>query len=180
MTNYKKYDLIIIGWGEAAFSVAMTAESFGINSDDWKKNIRRNRCECWMCSKQKSIRIWWNYIFLKKTSYKTIIPCENNFDFFDVITNKDNLAKELRNKKYYDVLSKFENVDLIEVNTSFLSNKRIKMKYDKDFQSSEYILEGEKFIIATGSSPNIPNFKDIEIIDCLTNVEAISIKNHVP
>ena len=82
--------------------------------------------------------------------------------------------KELRNKKYYDVLSKFENVDLIEGNASFLSNKRIKMKYDKDFQSSEYILEGEKFIIATGSSPNIPNFKDIENIDYLTNVEVLS------
>lgn len=54
------------------------------------------------------------------------------------------------------------------------------MKYDKDFQSSEYILEGEKFIIATGSLPNILNFKVIENIDCLTNVEAISIKNHLP
>lgn len=32
MTNYKKYDLIIIGGGEAAFSVAMTAESFGIKT----------------------------------------------------------------------------------------------------------------------------------------------------
>lgn len=175
MNDYKKYDLIIIGGGAAAFSAAIKAESFGIKTAMIERKTLGGTCVSVGCVPSKNLLGFGEIIFSsKKPTYKTIIPCENNFDFFDVITNKDKLVKELRNKKYYDVLSKFENVDLIEGNASFLSNKRIKMKYDKDFQSSEYILEGEKFIIATGSSPNIPNFKDIENIDYLTNVEALS------
>ena len=95
MTNYKKYDLIIIGGGSAAFNAAIKAESFGIKTVMIERKTLGGTCVNVGCVPGKNLLGFGEIIFSsKKPSYKTIIPCENNFDFFDVITNKDNLVKE--------------------------------------------------------------------------------------
>jgi mercuric reductase len=81
---------------------------------------------------------------------------------------KDNLVKSIRKQKYYDVLSSLENVKLIEENASFVTPKKVRV--------NGKALEADKFIIATGSSPSIPQLKGIENIDYLTNNEALSMK----
>lgn len=101
-------------------------------------------------------------------SYSSISPVSNYLDFTEIIQNKNNLVRLLRNSKYEQVLSAFENVRLIEGEASFVSHKAIKVNGKK--------IEADKFIIVTGSSPIIPSIKGIDIVDYLTNVEALSLK----
>lgn len=67
------------------------------------------------------------------------------------------------------MLQSLENVELIEASASFVSPKKIKVGRDK-------ILEADKFILATGSSPSIPPFNGLANVDYLTNNEALSLK----
>ena len=93
-------DLIIIDGGEAAFSVAIKTESFGIKTAMSERKTLGGTGVNVGCVPSKNLLGFGEIIFSsKKPSYKTIIPCENNFDFFDVITNKDNLAKRTWQQK---------------------------------------------------------------------------------
>src|SRR5215212_6082417 len=119
-------------------------------------------------------------ISAQKPNSAAITSCNSNFDFTKAILDKDNLVKGLRQKKYSDVLSSFSNIDFIEGEVSFISNRKIRVSRVKfqDYNNSNesVLLESDKFIIATGSSPYIPSFKGIENIDYLTNIEALSLK----
>jgi len=41
--------------------------------------------------------------------------------------DKEHIIKGLRKQKYYNVLSNLDNVDLIEANASFVSDKKLKV-----------------------------------------------------
>ncbi|HEX9320285.1 MAG TPA: mercury(II) reductase, partial [Nitrososphaeraceae archaeon] len=100
-------------------------------------------------------------------SYSSISPCNQNFEFAETITTKDNLVKTLRNEKYYDILSRLEYVSFIEGTASFVSDRKVKVNDNK--------IEADKFIIATGSSPYIPVIKGLDTVAYITNVEALSL-----
>lgn len=104
----------------------------------------------------------------REPPYTSIHPCESDFDFAKTIDAKDMLVKGLRKQKYYDVLQSLENVELIEASASFVSPKKVKV--------NGKLIEANKFIIATGSSPHSPKFKGMENVQYLTNSEALALK----
>lgn len=169
-----KYDLIIIGGGAAAFSAAIKAESHGVKTAMIERELLGGTCVNVGCIASKNLLGAGEILHSsEKPVYPSILPCDSDFDFSKITKDKDNLVKYLRKQKYYDVLSSFENVKLIEGSVSFVSNKTLKVNNDGN---SKKILEGNKFIIATGSSPSIPLFKGIDNVDYLTNNEALSLK----
>lgn len=181
MTISTDYKLIIIGGGAAAFSAAIKAELEGVKTAMIERGTLGGTCVNVGCVPSKNLLgVGEQIISAQKPIYASITACNSSFDFTKAILDKDNLVKGLRQKKYYDVLSSFSNVEFIEGEASFISNRKIRINRDKHYDiknpTERIFLESDKFIIATGSSPHIPLFRGIEKIDYLTNVEALSIK----
>jgi mercuric reductase len=180
LTISNEFKLIIIGGGAAAFSAAIKAESEGVKTAMIEKGTLGGTCVNVGCVPSKNLLgVGEQIISAKKPNYAAITAYNSSFDFTKAILDKDNLVKGLKQKKYCDVLSSFSNVEFIEGEASFISNRKIRIIRDKhyDNNSAERIfLESDKFIIATGSSPHIPSFRGIETVDYLTSVEALSLK----
>ena len=181
MTISHEYKLIIIGGGAAAFSAAIKAELEGVKTAMIERGTLGGTCVNVGCVPSKNLLGVGEKIFsAQKPNYAAITACTPIFDFTKAILDKDNLVKGLRQKKYYDVFSSFSNVEFIEGEASFISNRKIRISRDKHYDNNNPVkrifLESDKFIIATGSSPHIPSFRGIENIDYLTNVEALSLK----
>jgi mercuric reductase len=177
----KEYKLIIIGGGAAGFSAAIKAELEGIKTAMIERGILGGTCVNVGCIPSKNLLgIGEKIISSYKPNSAAITSCNSSFDFTKAILDKDNLVNGLRQKKYSDVLSSFSNIDFIQGEVSFLSNRKIRVSRgnfkDYDNSNERVLLKSDKFIIATGSSPYIPSFKGIENIDYLTNVEALSLK----
>jgi len=176
MPDSSKYELIIIGGGAAAFAAAFKAEAYGVKTAMIERGLLGGTCINVGCVPSKNLLGAGELIHSsKEPTYSSIMSCEIDFDFSQTIVNKDKLVKNLRKQKYYDVISPLENVELIEANASFVSDKKLKINNRNDSGEIK-IIEADKFIIAAGSSPSIPPFKGIEEVDYLTSNEALSLK----
>jgi mercuric reductase len=164
-----KYDLIIIGGGAAAFSAAIKANTHGVKALMIERAALGGTCVNVGCIPSKNLLGAGEILHLAKDPpYPSIFSCDSEFDFRKTVDAKDNLVKSIRKQKYYDVLSSLENVELIEESASFIAPKKVRV--------DGKALEADKFIIATGSSPSIPQLRGIENVDYLTNNEALSLK----
>ncbi len=74
---------------------------------------------------------------------------------------KQKLIKTLRQKKYVDILNSLENLEFIEGRAKFVSSDSIKV--------NEKIISSDKFIIATGAAPFIPDNYGLSASEYLTN-----------
>lgn len=165
-----KYDMIIIGGGAAAFSAAIKADMHDVKAAMIERAVLGGTCVNVGCVPSKNLLGAGEILHsAREPSYPSIHSCDSDFDFAKAIADKDSLVETLRKQKYYDVLQSLENVELIEASASFVSPKKIKVGRDK-------ILEADKFILATGSSPSIPPFNGLANVDYLTNNEALSLK----
>jgi mercuric reductase len=169
MLDSSKYELVIIGGGAAAFAAAFKAEAHGVKTAMIERGLLGGTCINVGCVPSKNLLGAGEILHSsKQPTYSSILPCNPDFDFPKTITDKDNLIKYLRKQKYYNVLSNLDNVHLIESNASFVSDKKLKV--------NGKILEADKFIIATGSSPSVPPIRGIDKVNYLTNNEALSLK----
>ncbi len=81
---------------------------------------------------------------------------------------KDDIVLNLRTAKYSNVVESLPNTRFIKGSARFISKNQVKV----DGQ----VIQGKKFLIATGSSPSIPRIEGIDRVNYLTNVEALSLK----
>jgi len=150
-----KYDLIIIGGGSGGFASAIQANELGL------KTLLVN----------SSLPIGGTCVNVGCVPSKALIHFakDKNFDFFQAIEKELDLVKELRREKYEEVLKNLENVEFIESKARFVSENEIEINGQK--------FQGEKFIIATGSTANVPPIEGIKEVGYLTHISALSNKN---
>jgi len=168
-----RYDLIIIGGGTAAFSAAIKANSYGVKALMIERATLGGTCVNIGCVPSKNLLGAGEILHLAKNPhYPSVFSCDSEFDFRKTVSAKDNLVKTLRKQKYHDVLSSLENVELMEESASFVTPNKVKV--------NGKMLEADKFILATGSSPSVPRFKGIENVSYLTNNEVLSLEEKPP
>jgi mercuric reductase len=163
-----KYDLIIVGGGTAAFAAAFKANNYGIKSAMIERGVLGGTCVNVGCIPSKHLLGAGDILYSSKyPMYASISSCESKFDFTKTTADKDYLVKTLRKEKYYDVFDGL-NVDLIKGQASFVSEKQLKV--------NGKVIEADKYIIATGSSPSVPPTKGIDKVDYITSKDALSLK----
>lgn len=168
----KKYDLIILGTGSAGFAAAIKASELGKKFAMIENGKIGGTCVNVGCVPSKRLlRVSDVYYYSKNYGFSGIKASKSSLNFSEVIKQKDELVTSMRKNKYADVFKNLESGTFIEGRGVFVSKNRI--------QVGNEIINADKFIIATGSSPNIVKFKGIEKVDYLTNVEALSL-NEVP
>lgn len=169
MTKIKKFDLIILGAGSAAFAAAIRASDLGKKIAMIEKETIGGTCVNVGCVPSKRLLHVGNvHYYSKKHGFKGIKTGDTSVDFSAVARQKDELVESLRKNKYVDVIENLPGVTFIEGKGVFVSRNEVKV--------GNKVLRADKFLIATGSSPNIVKLKGIDKVNYLTNVEALSLK----
>lgn len=163
------YDLIIVGAGSAGFAAAIKASELGKKTALIEKATIGGTCVNVGCVPSKRLlHVGDEYYYSRSNRFKGIETKEISLDFAEVIQDTDDLVKQMRQSKYIDVLKSLSNTVFLQGTGVFVSKNEVKV-------GSE-VLKAKKFLIATGSSPNIPKFDGADKVGFLTNVEALSGK----
>jgi len=163
------YDLIIIGGGAGAFAA-------GIKANELKQKTliingglpAGGTCVNVGCVPSKILVHAGEVIHNARHHAVPGIDIEvKNIDFKKIIEHELGMVEHFRNEKYQEILGNLEHVTYIEGMASFSGEK-------------EVVVNGEaftatKFIIATGSTANVPPIEGIREAGYLTHIEALSL-----
>jgi mercuric reductase len=152
-------ELAILGYGAAGFAAIIKANELGITPTLIGYGLLGGTCVNVGCvPSKKMLRIGEEYYLGRKR-------CECNENFLGLFREERELVEEMRKVKYEDVLSSYD-VKLIEGKAHFISPNSVKV--------GDKIIESKKIIIATGSSPFIPQIDGLKEVGYWTNVEALN------
>jgi len=165
------FDLIIIGGGSAAFSAAIKAESLGLSTLMINGGLDfGGTCVNVGCVPSKNlIRAAETAYHATHSNFKGVKPKGAAIDYPQIIKDKKALVATLQQQKYMDVVSDFENLTMIKGWAKFVDKKTIIVD-EKDTYTAI------KFIIATGSTTNIPNIEGLNEIGYLTNASLFDLE----
>lgn len=165
----KKYGLVVIGGGAAAFAAAIKANERGVKTAMINDGLPiGGTCVNVGCVPSKHLlEVGNHHYYPKYPVFKAIEPNGGNIDFDLAIGEKDEVIGELRKSNYINIVEGLEHVAFYESRGKFVS--------DREVQVNGEILKGEKFVVATGSRPTILPFEGIEEVDYITNREALSL-----
>lgn len=163
----KNFDLIVIGGGAGAFAAAIRANELGAKTALVNAGLPLGgTCVNVGCVPSKTLL--WAGETLHHTKHHDIPGIElevKNFDFQKVVQDELALVEKLRQEKYEKVLKNLEHVTAIEGKAKFVSKNKIDVNGE--------ILSAEKFIIATGSTANVPPIEGIRETGFVTHIEAL-------
>jgi mercuric reductase len=170
-SNAAHFDLIIIGGGSAAFSAVIKANELGLTTLMVNDGLDfGGTCVNVGCVPSKTlIRAAEAAFNATHSNFAGIKPKGVEIDFARVIKDKKQLVKTLQQKKYMDVVSDFENLQLLKGWAEFINNKTILVNGKDEYTAI-------KFIIATGSATNIPDIEGLKEIGYLTNVTLFDLE----
>jgi mercuric reductase len=166
-----RYDLVILGGGAAAFSAAIRADRNGARALMIDGGTIGGTCVNVGCVPSKRLLAVGDQFFRVANHPFKGLGFEDGWssDFRAVTRAKDRLVASLRKGKYEEVLASLKDVEYIPGKASFASPHEVKV--------GGHRIEGEKFVIATGSSPSAPRIPGLREVGVLTNVEALSLKD---
>jgi mercuric reductase len=164
------FDLVIIGSGSAAFAAALKAAEHESKVAMVEKGTIGGTCVNVGCVPSKNLlRAGELQYYDSNREFPGIKPGRTTMEFRRVIEQKDQIVRGLRKEKYSDVLRSLPSAKLFRGKARFVSKTRVKI--------DGINVDGRKFIVASGSSPRIPQIPGIDRVDYLTNVEVLSLKD---
>ncbi len=165
------FNLIIIGGGSAAFSAAIKAESLGVKTLMVNAGLDfGGTCVNVGCVPSKFlIRAGETAYHATHSNFEGVKPKGVVLDFKKITEQKKKLVAELQQKKYMDVVSDFKQLTMLKATAKFMDDKTIIVDGADKFTA-------DKFLIATGSSTNIPKIEGLKDIDYLTNVTLFDLE----
>lgn len=163
------FDLIIIGGGAGGFAAAIRANELGAKAALINTGLPLGgTCVNVGCVPSKALLYAAEVMHLAR---RHDVPGINlgmaDFDFQKVIEDELGLVEHLRQEKYENVLSKLQNVSLIEGKGRFVSENTVEVNGGS--------LNAEKFIIATGSKASVPPIKGVRETGFITHIEALRL-----
>lgn len=165
----KEFDLLIIGSGSASFAAAIKASELGKKVGIIEEKIIGGTCVNVGCVPSKTlIRAAETKHRIENSAFNGIEAGKSKVDFSRLIKEKDALVEELREAKYTSVLKANPNVTWIAGRGQFLDSQTIRVGEKK--------LTADKILIATGSSPYIPDIPGLKECGYLTSTTAFELK----
>ena len=159
-----RYDLIIIGGGSAAFSAAIKANEFNLKTLMVNDGLPfGGTCVNVGCLPSKAlIRAAETAYHASYSGFAGVRPKGADIDFKRIFHDIRQLVRDMQQKKYLDVVADFPNLTLIKGRAKFIDETTISID-DRGQHTAE------KFIIATGSSTNIPRIEGLDKVGYFTN-----------
>lgn len=166
----KTSDLIIIGGGAGAFAAAIRADELKVKTVMVNAGLPLGgTCVNVGCVPSKTL-LWAGEV-LHTAKHHNIPGIEievKNFNFQKIIQDEVALVERLRKEKYERVLQHLKYVTVIEGKAVFLSPTEIEVNGER--------LSAKKFVIAAGSTANVPPIQNIREIGYITHIEALKLQ----
>ncbi|MBI2989904.1 MAG: mercury(II) reductase [Candidatus Magasanikbacteria bacterium] len=166
----KKFDLIIIGGGAGAFAAAIRANELKAKTAIVNAGLPLGgTCVNVGCVPSKTLLYAGEMLHHAKHHGVAGVELEvKNFDFQKVVQDELSLVEKLRQEKYEKVLKNLEYVTAIEGKAKFVSQNEIEVNGER--------LSAKKFIIAAGSTANVPPIERIREVGFVTHIEALRLE----
>lgn len=157
-----RYDLVILGSGSTAFAAALTAQDIGKTSVMTESRTIGGTCVNRGCLPSKNLIEAAKLIFdAKNPRYPGLEACGPGLkvNFRELIAQKDEVIRVYRDKKYDSLVGGQFNIE--EGRARFLDAHTVEVNGKR--------LIGERFLIATGSRPIVPDIPGLEEVPFLTS-----------
>ncbi len=169
-----RFDLLILGSGSTAFAAAIRAAELGKTAAMTEMRTLGGTCVNRGCLPSKNLieaaRIVWESAHPR---YKGLKPAKMEFDFGELISQKQDVVHSYRDKKYQSILYEEDRIKvfngqarLIDKHTAIVGGQKI---------------SGDQILIATGTRPVVPQIEGLDQVpyltsDLLTSDEAQELK----
>ncbi len=166
--SQKEYDLLIIGSGSAAFSAAIKAVEYGAKVGMIERGIIGGTCVNIGCVPSKTL------LQASKINqsahmnpFNGLHTSAKEVELNNLINQKNKLVDQLRNQKYINLIEAY-GFDLIKGEAKFINESTIEV--------AGQTFSAQRFLIATGASPLLPDIPGLEEIDYLTSTTLLELE----
>ena len=163
-----RYDLAVIGAGSAGFSAAITAAELGANVALIGHGTIGGTCVNVGCVPSKTMIRAAEALHGARAAHRFpgLTGEADMVDWSALITAKDDLVTSLRQKKYVDLLPEYNGVAYLE-GAARLNGQGVLV--------NGATIPAGKIIIATGSSPALPDIPGVTEVPYLTSTAALEL-----
>ncbi len=169
-----EFDLVILGSGSTAFAAAIRAAELDRTAAMTEMRTLGGTCVNRGCLPSKNLieaaRIVWEAAHPR---YKGLKSAKMDFNFAELISQKQDVVHAYRDKKYQSILTDDDNIKVFEGKAELIDAHTVRM--------GESILSGDQILVATGTRPVIPQIEGLDNVpyltsDLLTSDEAQELK----
>lgn len=168
------YDLVVLGSGSTAFAAALRAAEMGKTAVMTEARTVGGTCVNRGCVPSKNLIEAAKLVHeARHPRYPGIERHDVRFDFGEFIRQKDEIISMFRDKKYEGLVGGEENIDVVRGRVAFADKGAVEVDGRR--------IEGERFLVALGSTPVVPEVEGLEEIpymtsDLLTSEEDMELK----
>ncbi len=164
----REYDYIIIGSGAAAFASAIEASKYGAKVVMIERGTIGGTCVNIGCVPSKTLLRAGEINYLAKNHpFLGLHTSAGTVDLSALIEQKNELVHDLRQTKYVNLINEY-GFTLIQGEAVFLDETTVEVNGKK--------LSANRFLIATGASPAVPNIPGLAGVDYVTSTTLLERK----
>jgi mercuric reductase len=156
------YDLVILGSGSTAFAAALRAAELGKTAVMTESRTLGGTCVNRGCLPSKNLieaaRIVWE---AQHPRYPGLQPAKMEFDFKELIQQKDEVIHDYRDRKYNSILEDADKIKVYYGHAAIVEDHAVAV--------DGRVLTGDQFLIATGSHPSLPPIEGLDQAPYLTS-----------
>ncbi len=159
----KKFHLIIIGGGSAAFAASIHADSMKLTTLLINGGLSLGgTCVNVGCVPSKFlVRAAESIHHASVSNFDGITTAKPTINFAEIIKQKTALVNEMQQRKYVDLLPGLPHVKVIDGKAKFVEKNTVEVNGE--------LYQADKIIIATGASTLIPDIDGINNVPYLTS-----------
>ncbi len=170
----ERYDLVVLGSGSTAFAAALRAAEMGKTAVMTEARTVGGTCVNRGCLPSKNLIEAAKLVHeARHPRYPGIEPHDVSVDFGELVRQKDEVISEYRDKKYESLVGGEQNIDVARGRVAFADEGAVEVDGRR--------IEGEKFLVALGSTPVAPEIEGLDEVpymtsDLLTSQEDMELK----
>jgi len=158
----EEFDLVILGSGSTAFAAALRAAERGKTAALTEVRTLGGTCVNRGCLPSKNLIEAAKILYdAKNPRYPGLSSASMSFDFRTLIEQKDEVIEEYRGKKYQSIISDSQSIRVFEGAASFSAPNEVTVNGE--------VLSAPRFLVATGSSPTVPDVPGLRDTPYLTS-----------
>jgi mercuric reductase len=165
----RRYDLVIIGKGAAAFAAAIKASELSEGKASILmvgKGPLGGTCVNVGCVPSKYLlELSHRYFYARNADLPGIKFGSPSLDFSKTMGAIRSLVQTLREEKYHKVIANYSNVEVVDGTATFTSPRTVLVETD----GRTFEVEAGHYVVATGSRPSVPPIAGIDKVDYVTS-----------